>query len=246
VRSGKEFRAYRLSPGQPIAGPFPFRLDTALELRSQQNSGFSEAPSSGPSTSAPLLDDPWDEEEAPDLEPEDELGNLSDLTDLESEPELPLPSGRRKLSPPSLSSFNAADYLPQSFSSPSAPPGGSDSASDSSCSETHPRKKAKLQPEDIMATGRAARQARKRLRKRRFRDQARREMQEKLGTKLKQVAQKRAAEASQLAAGSSFVSEDLPISSSAWAGVRQSLDKVLPELESLLGKDMELVPWDGK
>lgn len=219
LRNNKEFRAYDLTPGRPIQGPNNYDLDVALNsLERNEN------------------------EDARDVDLESECSDLSDLTDLDDDDDDDDSDGTpihtwSSLSPKSwLTSFLGPTLCPFQ-KSPEA------ELSDSEAEDIPIPCSTK-----IAETGKKARRKRKKIRNRNKRRQRRKVEQEALGTQLKNIARRRAAESQKLDAGESFVSKDLPVNSGGWSGLRQQFEKINPGISELLGDDydMQLVNWNGK
>ncbi|KAJ3730736.1 hypothetical protein C8R42DRAFT_637406 [Lentinula raphanica] len=201
LRSGKEFRAYTLSSGQPIIAP-QFDLQNALDTYED-----------------PEL--PTSRDYEVDLE-----GDLSELSDLESED--------------SCESFEFHDSNEVQFSLPSTfQPRLSTEGSSPSEGEDKPHS------DPAGGTGKRARRCRKTLRNWKKRRLAREEGRFQTG--LKEIARRRAAECQTLSAGDDFQTEDLPVNSTGWSGVRQQFEKTHPSYQELLGEEyeMQLVGWKG-
>ena len=167
---------------------------------------------------------------------ESELSDLSDLSDLDlgDLEGFPTPLSTAACPPsPAKTSFPMADCFPQ-FLHPSA-------------SKPPLAEYANPSPSEP-ACGKKARRKRKTQVNYAKRNVKRKLSQEALGTALKGVARKRAAQSKTAGVGEAFSTEELPVNQGSWSGLRKQLDKVLPELEEALGEelDMRLVNWEGR
>lgn len=158
------------------------------------------------------------EESQDENELESDLSELSDLDDEDN----PLSSAKHPM-PPGSPNFYLSD---------------AEEVAPSNCHPTQP----------TAATGKTARRNRKNQKKRIGRNIKRAMIQRELGTSLKGVSRRRSAASTILEVDKSFVTEDLPVNSGGWSGVRENFEKSCPTLEELLGEDygMELVDWNGK
>lgn len=262
VRSGKEFRAYELSPGRPIQGPISYDLALALDESLSDEEGDHDV----------------------DLEEDEPYLDSTSCSSAPSSSCCTVPQLSASADEHALSSSAATTYtqLPSSTSHARAPPSASAPSthapsaasqqssllSTSSLRSYLPRillpflsrsdsSEAKVQvlalpdepePEATLATGKAARRKRKSRINHDKRNTKRRVEQHALKTALKEVTRRRIAESEALRAGDSFVTEDLPVNKGAWSGLRQVFEKILPDLTAITGEEykMELVPWNGK
>ncbi|KAJ3965065.1 hypothetical protein EV361DRAFT_955360 [Lentinula raphanica] len=202
LRSGKEFRAYALSPGQPIVAS-QFDLRDALEAYED------------PET-------PTSRDYEVDLE-----GELSELSDLESED--------------SCESFDDSIEVELALPSTFQP---LVSGEESSPSETEDDPSN----DPGQGQGKRARRRRKTLRNRKKRRLAREDAQAQFQTGLKEIARRRVAESQTLSSVDDFHTEDLPVNSGGWSGIRQEFERIHPSFQELLGEGFELrlVEWQGQ
>ncbi|KAJ3748156.1 hypothetical protein EV360DRAFT_76339 [Lentinula raphanica] len=101
-------------------------------------------------------------------------------------------------------------------------------------------------PSLVKGKGKRARRYRKTLKNRKKRRLTREETQAQLLTGLKEIALRRASESQTLSPSASFQTEELPVNSGGWSGLRQEFERVYPLLQELLvDYEMKLVNWDG-
>lgn len=211
-----------MTPGKPIVGPVPFDLASALETASSEQ----------------------------DVEGEDDCDLEPELTDGRMDASLADSTAL-------AGSFSFSDFLP-GFLKPFfwtidelSDLTDEGLASDPTPSVPTPEKReeevkkfSNPTPEEV----KIAKRRRKVLAKRQKRRVKRAALRETLGTRLKAISQKRAAEAQELPLQDDFVAEDLPKTKGAWSGIKETLSRAIPQLEELLGDGykMRLVNWDGR
>lgn len=219
LRNNKEFRAYSLTPGCPIRGPAPYDLNQALTLREDSDAGYNS------------------EDEDEDVDLDTDLTDLDDPFALE-EPAQTLSSSAPSSSFPDLCSppFSLGSYL-QPLSE----------AADADAAASYDDSAALKSLSDAPETGKEARRRRKAAKNKEKRRVSRKTAQEELGTKLKGIARKRAAESQRWDARDSFATESLPVNSGGWSGLRLQLEKMHPDIKELLSEhEMEVVEWNGR
>ncbi|KAE9382416.1 hypothetical protein BT96DRAFT_1027660, partial [Gymnopus androsaceus JB14] len=229
LRNNKEFRAYAMSPGEPIQGPIDFNLNMALNKRASDSSPSPGVPSYSSNSPAAA---------GPDCDSDDGFDLESEASDSESISFDPVDPDGFEPDPTSLSSsFSIPAFLRRLFSRPPSEP-------DEVQSESEDRPSG---AEDEPLTGLAARRKRKKERKRDKRNVKRKLTQDELGTTLKEISRKKAARSHTISTDESFSSEALPVNSGGWSGLRQKLEKINPTVQELLDKhDMQIVDWDGR
>lgn len=168
-----------------------------------------------------------------------EDGHSSEEEDVELESDLDDEDKGNGLSQPDLPQAHPSyfkKYLPRVFHSFLTKSLRPQSESDSAPETEEPQ------------SGQAARRKRKNHKKHENIRKVREVAQGKLGTTLKGVAHRHAAESKTLRTDDDFLTEDLPINSGGWSGLRKILAKVNPEVEHLLGDeyDMQVVDWKGE
>lgn len=226
LRNSKEFRAYSLTPGSPIQGPIHYDLGKALDSWQDDSSGYSS-----------------DEDDGVDIEVECDGSDFSDLTDADlfeqEQAGAPSPSTPSSSLPFLFSASSLLGRLLLPFTNPRE---GEVALLEAEAEDAAPDASSE-QPE----TGLAARRKRKMARNKEKRRIKRCLKQEELGTRLKGIARRRAAESQKLDARDTFATESLPVSSGGWSGLRQKLEKLHPEIKELLDEhEMEVVEWNGR
>lgn len=138
--------------------------------------------------------------------------------------------------------------IPKPLSSTSSSPNSCSAADPSDLPRRHSSPEPVANAQDGPLTGLKGRRKRKQHVKEEKRRTQRKVEQEEQGTDLKGVTIKRAAQSATIPVGEDFATEDLPVNSGGWSGLRQKLDKILPSMAHLFGEncDMERVDWDGK
>lgn len=193
----------------------------------------------------------YESDDSIDLESElSDLSDLDDLDDLDGAASQPThPISERQPTTSVSSSFCIRDFLPSIlqpfFSKPG--PVTDDENYDDVALDTDQAPVESMSPEATKIATKIAKRKRKRERNREKRKVQRLQTQEQLKTKLKGIARRRAAEAKTLKPEDGFETKELPVNSGGWSGIRQTLDKFVPEMEELCGDDydMQVVNWDG-
>ncbi|KAE9383773.1 hypothetical protein BT96DRAFT_1008798, partial [Gymnopus androsaceus JB14] len=183
LRNNKEFRAYDLTPGRPIQGTTSYDLNLALESlqNSDDGSNFSH-----------------DHDVEHDIDLESDVSDLSDLADFGDE--LPAGTAPSSQASPLFTLSSLVGCILRPFQKPAIAPESDTEAEDIPLNDSSP----------VPETGLEARRKRKKQKNREKRRQRRKLTQEALGTRLKEIARRRAAQSQVLDAGDSFATESLP------------------------------------
>lgn len=240
-----DFKPYDLQPGAPILGPIPYDASIALD----EKAAPSQIPGSSANNLPPRYIPPNYATFEDGFSSEDEVELESDLTDIEdSDGDDEDHTGTKadeetnlfRTDLPQAHSSYFEKYLPQVFL-PFLPK--------SLRSQTALDSESDYAPEtEELQTGQTARRKRKNKKKHEKIKKEREEEQGRLGTAVKGVARRRAAESKTLRTDDDFLTEDLPVNSGGWSGLRKVLAKVHPEIDELLGEeyDMQVVNWKGE